>query len=257
MSRSSHAEPSCKGSRDPSVLCPRDPSTGQSGGSDDRFRCPVIDPRLVRALRKQLKIRDGLLQAGATRVGWKLGLGESERIAGQIAVGHLTSATCLEDGDLYVSGDPEADLHADVEVAVELGHDVAAAGDDDAVYRAIQAYAVALEICDLQQLPDRAESIVASNVLHRAVAFGSWSSRPAAAGVMASLLVDGEMKAADQANLDVAPRLRAAAHVLESVDERLEAGDRIITSLVAQVPLSPGKVVTADMGVLGRVTLSV
>ena len=126
-----------------------------------------------------------------------------------------------------------------------------------AVYRAIQAYAVALEICDLQQLPDRAESIVASNVLHRAVAFGSWSSRPAAAGVMASLLVDGEMKAADQANLDVAPRLRAAAHVLESVDERLEAGDRIITSLVAQVPLSPGKVVTADMGVLGRVTLSV
>jgi hypothetical protein len=53
---------------------------------------------LVRALRKQLKIRDGLLQAGATRVGWKLGLGESERIAGQIAVGHLTSATCLEDG---------------------------------------------------------------------------------------------------------------------------------------------------------------
>jgi 2-keto-4-pentenoate hydratase len=74
---------------------------------------------------------------------------------------------------------------------------------------------------------------------------------------MASLLVDGEMKAADQANLDVAPRLRAAAHVLESVDERLEAGDRIITSLVVQVPLSPGKVVTADMGVLGRVTLSV
>ena len=45
--------------------------------------------------------------------------------------------------------------------------------------------------------------------------------------------------------------------MLGAVGERLTAGDRIITSLVVQVPLGSGDAVVADMGALGRVGLSI
>nr|MDQ3823394.1 aminotransferase class V-fold PLP-dependent enzyme [Actinomycetota bacterium] len=79
-----------------------------------------VDPRLVAAVRRQLAARP----AGAERVGWKVGSGDGERIGGEIAVGHLTSATVLEDGATYRGGDGR---HADAELAVEIGDDGRAA----------------------------------------------------------------------------------------------------------------------------------
>jgi len=56
-------------------------------------------------------------------VGWKLGVGDRERIGDEVAIGHLTSATLLEPRvACHVCGD--ADLHADAEVAFELGRDL-------------------------------------------------------------------------------------------------------------------------------------
>ena len=43
------------------------------------------------------------MREGAERVGWKLGVGERERIGGELAVGHLTSATRLDPGATYVA----------------------------------------------------------------------------------------------------------------------------------------------------------
>jgi hypothetical protein len=60
-----------------------------------------FDPRLVRALRAQMRERDATLRAGAQRVGWKLGMGKRESVAGAIAVGHLTSRTVVSDGGAY------------------------------------------------------------------------------------------------------------------------------------------------------------
>jgi 2-keto-4-pentenoate hydratase len=110
----------------------------------------------VRALKEQLMLRDALLDDGAERVGWKLGLGDSERIGGHLAVGHLTSRTCLPDGGRYIPEDGSSELYADAEVAVELGRDLDADAGREAAARAIKAYAVALEVCDLSQLPDDA-----------------------------------------------------------------------------------------------------
>jgi len=39
--------------------------------------------------------------------------------------------------------------------------------------------------------------------------------------------------------------------------ERLEAGDRIITGSVVQVPIKGGDQVTADLGPLGRVEITI
>ena len=51
--------------------------------------------------------------------------------------------------------------------------------------------------------------------------------------------------------------MAAAARLLGAMGERLEAGDRIITGSVVQVPVRPGDRVTADLGSLGRVELTV
>jgi 2-keto-4-pentenoate hydratase len=215
-----------------------------------------IDSRLARALGKQLERRRATLSHGAGPIGWKLGLGESERIGGEIAVGHLMSKTCLPPDAVYFSDDPSAELHGDAEIAVELGRDLAP-DDDEAARRAIGAYAVALEICDLKRPPDDPESIVAANDFHRAVAFGPLKPRLPTAEVTARLIVNGEARAVDNADTNLAPRLCAAARVLGAVGQRLQAGDRIITGLVVQVPLARGDEVIADMGQLGRIALSI
>src|SRR5215208_2778634 len=127
-----------------------------------------VDPRLVSALTEQLARRQAAFARGARRVGWKLGMGDAERIGQGPVVGHLTSATRLEPGAVFVtSGD--ARLHADVELTAVIARAVGAGGD---VAAAIGGWAVALELVDLGQGGDDPEAIVAANVFHRAFALG-------------------------------------------------------------------------------------
>ena len=81
------------------------------------------DPRLVAALTAQLGLWRVALAEGADRVGWKLGMGEGERIGPGPVIGHLTSATQLEPGATYRARGA-VDLRADAEVAIRLGADV-------------------------------------------------------------------------------------------------------------------------------------
>jgi 2-keto-4-pentenoate hydratase len=198
-----------------------------------------VDPRLVAALERQLRRRAG------ERVGWKLGIGDRERISDEIAVGHLTTATVLERGASY-EPDPGELLHADAEVAVEIGANGEVAG-----------YRAALELCDLRSPPDTPEDVVAANVFHRAVAFGPVRSRLPEGGVGARLLVNGDVRDAGRSASDLADKVARAARVLAAVGERLEPGDLVITGSVVQVPVGPGDEVEADLGELGRVRLQV
>jgi hypothetical protein len=91
-----------------------------------------IDPALRAAMREQLAHRD-LMASGARHVGWKLGVGDRESIGGSIAAGYLTSVTCLESGGTYQIDGLDSDLRADVELAVELGRDLAPHAQVDAV----------------------------------------------------------------------------------------------------------------------------
>jgi hypothetical protein len=199
-----------------------------------------VDPRLVAALRQQLSRRP----ADATRVGWKHGGGDAERIGGEIAVGHLTSMTTLEDGATYTSGG--RDLHADVELAVEIGVD----GE-------ISRYGVALELCDLAD-GGTAEEVVASNDYHRAVAFGRFVE-VLPAELEAALFVNGQRHSVAPApnRVEIADRVAAVDRVLNAVGEALQPGDRVITGLIVNGPVSPGDEVVAELVPLGRVQLHV
>lgn len=199
-----------------------------------------VDPRLVAALREQLSRRP----ADAARVGWKRGGGDDERIGGEIAVGHLTARTTLENGASYTAGGE--DLHADVELAVEIGLD----GE-------IRSYGVALELCDLAD-GGTAEEIVAKNDHHRAVAFGPFvETLPAQ--LEGVLFVNGERHAAASAPTaaEIAGRVAAVDRVLGAVGESLRPGDRVITGLIVNGPVSSGDEVVAELAPLGRVRLHV
>jgi hypothetical protein len=173
---------------------------------------------------------------------WKVGGGDDERIGHEIAVGHLTSETTLQDGEVYSGGG--TDLHADVELAVELGFGSEA-----------HRYGVALEICDLAD-GGSPEEIVAKNDYHRAVAFGPFASELPDT-LEAALIVNGQRREAGPAPTagEAAARVRAVERVLRAVDEELRPGDRIITGLIVNCSVRSGDEVSADLGALGRVQL--
>ena len=198
----------------------------------------VVDPRLVEATREQLARRP----AGATRVGWKFGSGDEEQIGGDHIVGHLTSATLLDDGGTYEGGGER--LQADVELAVELGDRLDAA-----------RYGVALEICDVAG-DLGVEELAAENDYHRAVAFGRFADE-LPSGLAGTLVVNGEQRARDRVRADVDATVAGIGRVLEAAGERLLPGDRIITGFVVNTPVASGDTVVAELGSLGRVALRI
>jgi hypothetical protein len=202
----------------------------------------AVSPRLIAATREQLAARQRLLdQNGATHVGWKLGMGERESIDGHIVVGHLTSATVLDPGAVYGAHSAE-DLHVDVEAYVEVGP--------------VEGYGVALEIVDLTPRDGEPDSIVATNIFHRAVSFGPQVPvEPSNAD--AGVLVNGELRQANPWPNDIAVRLAGAAEVLEALGLGLRAGDRIITGSIVQVPVAAGDSVAAVIGDEVVVTLDI
>jgi 2-keto-4-pentenoate hydratase len=207
------------------------------------------------ALASQLLSWREALGAGSARVGWKLGIGDAERIGEEIAVGHLTSATLLPPGSAFVS-DQMASLSADAEVALQIGRDLAPDVDQEGARAAIAAYGAALEIVDLRGADEGPQAVIAGNVFHRAVAFGAFrADMPERAD--GRLLVNGEVRASASAPADVADRVCAAARLLGSVGERLLAGDRLITGSVVQVAVQAGDEIVADLGPLGHVAASI
>jgi 2-keto-4-pentenoate hydratase len=215
-----------------------------------------IDPRLARALTLQLRSWRALLEAGHERVGWKLGMGDRESIGGGPVVGHLTSATQLEPGATF-RPDGVAALHADAEVALELGRDVERGADRETAQAAIAGYGVALELVDLGPTPGGAESIVAGNVFHRAFALGRMSATWPADAPSGRLVVNGRSRGCAPAAEDYGELVRSVAELLGAVGERLREGDRLITGSIVQVALEPGDDVVAELGELGRVGMRI
>jgi 2-keto-4-pentenoate hydratase len=215
-----------------------------------------VDPRLIFALTVQLDRWRGTLAEGAARVGWKLGVGEGERIGPGPVVGHLTSATQLGPAGVYRPQDP-VDLRADAEVALRLRRDVDPDADPEAAGAAIARFGAALEIVDLGGPAEDPESVVATNVYHRAFALGPLDRPPPGSGVEGRLIVNGEVRDSATASQDYADLVRATAKLLGAVGERLQAADRLMTGSVVQVPINPGDEVTADLGPLGQVQLSI
>lgn len=187
---------------------------------------------------------------GADPIGWKIGFNVSamqEKLGINAPLaGYLTGDGLLEDGATWSLGD-KGDVVVESEVAVELG--------DDA--RSIVALMPALELADPPDLSQDVETILAGNIFHRAVAFGprAEGGTPGAARI----LVNGELQheiVAQEAGARLEEMVEVVAGRLADAGERLEAGQRIITGVLAPPHAAkPGDVVRLEIDGVGGVEL--
>lgn len=210
---------------------------------------PDLDSRLVAALQEQRRHRDARLRRGARQVGWKLGMGRREKIGEQIAIGYLTSDTVVGHACRYAppAGADDRDLHVDAELCVELERDINPEADSDSVRAAIGSCWPALEIVDLAPRAGEPDSIVAENVFHLAVAF-SETLIPLESRQHVIVYVNHERQESAPWPADIPDRIASAAAILAGLDERLRAGDRIITGSIIQVPTTIGDLIEAEFG---------
>ncbi|HYN90649.1 MAG TPA: fumarylacetoacetate hydrolase family protein [Thermoleophilaceae bacterium] len=194
--------------------------------------------------------RREILAQSAQPLGWKVAFNVPE-IQQRLGIdrplaGFLTTDGLLEDGATWSLKD-DGPVVVESEVAVEVG--------DDA--RSIAALLPALELADPPDLELELEQILAGNIFHRAVAFGPRveTREPGAARI----LVNGEEQHAldaKQAAANLDAMVEAVAGRLADAGEKLRAGDRIITGVLAPPHTAePGDTVRLELEALGGVEL--
>ncbi|SDU79688.1 hypothetical protein [Jiangella alkaliphila] len=209
------------------------------------------NPKLLRALEAQLAVRQAALDSGAMRIGWKLGLGDRERIGGGPVVGYLTSLTVLPSGS-RCSVAAYAVPRADVEIAVRFKRAVDPDGGLDEVRAAAGSFTVALELCDLGGSDDPA-AILAANLFHRAVLFGPWTPGFPRRAAHAGATIDGAVLAQGRARRDLDHLLLCAARLLADLGEGFRTGDVVIMGSIVEVAVHNGQQVSARIDGCGSV----
>jgi 2-keto-4-pentenoate hydratase len=185
--------------------------------------------------------RREILAQGAQPIGWKVGFNvpDIQRKLGIDAplAGFLTTDSLLDNSW------SEYPIVVESEVAVEIGPDG----------RSIAALLPALELADPPDLELEIEQILAGNIFHRAVAFGSRveTTEPGSGRI----LVNGEEQhSVKPAGLE--EMVAAVAARLEAAGEELRPGDRIITGVLAPpYEAKEGDTVRLELDELGGVEL--
>jgi 2-keto-4-pentenoate hydratase len=194
--------------------------------------------------------RREILAQGAEPIGWKIGFNvrETQERLGIDAplAGFLTSDTLLDTGATW-SIEDDGQVIVESEVGLEVGRDG----------RSIAALFPALELADQPDLDLEIEQILAGNIFHQAVAFGPRveTSEPGAARI----LVNGEERhtvPADRTGTRLEAMIEAVAARLAEAGEKLQAGDRIITGIIAPPhEAAAGDTVRLELESLGSVEL--
>jgi 2-keto-4-pentenoate hydratase len=218
-----------------------------------------LDAPVKAGLERQLEGWRNLLEGGAERLGWKIGLNvpELQQKLGlsHSVIGFLTSASRLEDGASHSAGGMVKPL-VEPEVAVTLRREVQPGAAPDEALAAIESLGPAIELVDIPSPPDDVEETLAGNVFHRAVVLGPHRQDAAVGGVVAGVRVNGEERESAPADVDLAATIALVADLLGAVGERLQSGDTIICgSLTPPVPVGPGDEVEVELGSLGQARL--
>jgi 2-keto-4-pentenoate hydratase len=199
----------------------------------------------------QLTRRREILAQGALPIGWKIGFNVPE-IRAKLGIdrplaGFLTSDALLEDGASWSLGEL-GEVVVESEVAVELGDDG----------RSIVALLAALELADPPDLSLDLEQILAGDIFNRAVAFGPRveTTQPGEAHILVNGELEHEIEAA-RAGAQLDEMVSAVADRLAAAGEQLQAGDRIITGVLAPPhKAAPGDRVRLEIDGVGAVELA-
>ncbi|MDX6668120.1 MAG: hypothetical protein QOK04_1500 [Solirubrobacteraceae bacterium] len=203
---------------------------------------------IASGMRALLAARARELAAGASPLGWKIGINMpaiQERMGIDApVVGSLTTATQLATGDTVAVGEATYPV-VEPEIAIRVGPSTSVA-----------AVAPALELVDVNLPFDAVQPILAGNVMHRGVVLGEPQPPGSAEGASVRVLREGAEEAAADFDDDPAEVARYVAGFLSTHGAALEAGHWIIAgSLTTPVPVAPGDSIEANFGPLGSLAL--
>lgn len=224
-----------------------------------------MNDEIRRGMERQLREWRHEVGDGSRRVGWKIGFNDPAAQArfglDETLVGHLRQRSQVPPGRAVLLDDG-MNAMAEVEIAIELSGDGAPGGDLDAARAAIGRILPALEFVDFARPFENVETILAHDIFHHAVAFGTDATGrdgPGLEGVTASAWKNDEKVADGDMGLvpaDLAEVVRHVTDILGAFGERPVEGERIIAgSLVKPIPVRPGDRIRADLGPLGEISI--
>jgi len=202
----------------------------------------IRDPRILRGMETQLRLRQERLNMGDKLIGWKVGFGTSasqERLRiNTPLVGFLTEKALLPSG-ANVSIDGWVKPAVECEIAVYIGTDLAEVVDRESTRAAIAALGPAFELADVHFPPDDVDMVLADNIYNRHVILGRADPSRAGCvldGLEAHIYRNGDevARTADLQALtgDVVDIVSHVAKLLFSLGERLSAGEFIIAGTI-------------------------
>jgi 2-keto-4-pentenoate hydratase len=202
----------------------------------------IDDPRILRGMEKQLKLRQDRLNAGEKNIGWKVGFGapaslENLRLDGPL-VGFLTDKVLLlSNATISIGGWTRPAMEP--EIAIYMEKDLSTGSDRETTRAAIASLGPAIELADVHFPPDDVEAILADNIYNRHVILGR--ADPSRAGCVLDGLVGrvsrnakGMPPVTDFQALtgDLIGIVGRVANVLSMFGETLRADDVIITGSI-------------------------
>jgi 2-keto-4-pentenoate hydratase len=220
----------------------------------------MTDPRIAGGTARMLDTRRDALDRGVGPLGWKAGFGAPAALASlgtdRPLVGFLTEDRLLADGaSVDVSAWTRPMLEA--EVAAHLSSGLGPGATPAEALAAVGGWSVAIELADVDRIPDDVEEILAGNIFHRHVLIGPVvPSRPDPLSFV--VLRDGvevaQTSRPEALTGELGFVLASMADTLAACGAGLVAGDVVITgSVVPPVPVGNGSAWVAESDGLGRV----
>lgn len=198
-------------------------------------------------------------------IGWKLAFGAPERLeqfglAGPL-VGFLPASNVRSSGET-VSCRGWVNPVAEPEIAVYLDRDVE---EPDRVGESISGLGAAIELADVDSLPEDIGDVLEGNIFHRAVVLGQPDySRVGGsiAGLRARITKNGsevaDTKYLEELTGGIVSILGHVAGLLQAAGERLRAGEVVIAgSIVPPIPVRPGDGITFELAPLAPISVVV
>jgi 2-keto-4-pentenoate hydratase len=225
------------------------------------------DPRILRGMEKQLRLRQDRLKAGEKLVGWKVGFGAPaalQRLSLDAPlVGFLTDKVLLP-SNATVSIQGWTKPAVEPEVAVYLGQDLTGTIDSASARAAIAALGPAIELADVHFPPDDVEAILAGNIYNRHVILGRADSSRAGCnlnGLIGRVSRNaGELPAISDVQAltgNIVDIVSHVAHLLSLFGEGLRAGEFIICgSIVPPLWAEPKDRIAYTLGPIDTIAVN-
>ena len=216
------------------------PAPGQDLNASDR---------VTRGMQALLARRQADLAAGALPVGWKIGFDtpaiQQHFGLHEAVVGYLTDTRIVDPGATVSLAGWVAPA-VEVELAVRVGADGAIAG-----------LGPALELVDLDISFDDIEPVLAGNICHRHVVFGTEVTDTDPKALAATVTKDGAIVAEGRLTKDPAVTVAFVSSFLTAYGAALEPGQRIIAgSVVPPVSVAPGDALEVSFGPFGALKVA-